>query len=334
VSLLEVLDLSVALDGGVRPRSLVRDVSFDVDSGSVLAIVGESGSGKTLTARSLIGLVGPGLRVSGSVTYAGRQLVGVAEKELRGVRGGKIGMVSQDAMTAMNPVLRIGDQIAEALRAHSSFSRRQAATKAVDLLREVGITDPERAAESYPHQLSGGMRQRALIAMALGCEPELLIADEPTTALDVTIQAQVIELLRALVAERDLGMIFITHDLGLVAEVADRVLVMYSGRVVEYSSTAEIFRDPRHPYTRGLIASSPRADRPPQARMRAIPGSPPSDGQAAAGCVFRPRCAEAFEACGVEPGLERRGTDAIHLDRCWLNQADVVGAASDAKGKA
>jgi len=318
--LLDVRDLNVHIDTSEGVLHAVRDVSFSVHAGSAVAIVGESGSGKTLTARALIGLAGPSnVRASGSVRYGGRDLIGLSDAELCAVRGRSIGMIAQDAMTALNPVLRVGDQIAEAVRAHERVSRREARERAVALLREVGISEPARRADAYPHELSGGMRQRALIAMALACGPEVLIADEPTTALDVTVQAQVLELLKRTSTARETALVFITHDLGIVAEIADEIVVMYGGEVVERGPTAAVFRDPRHPYTRGLLGSSPRADRPPLPRMPAIPGGPPSLRERVAGCRFRPRCEEAFERCLEHPALEARGDDAERCDRCWLN---------------
>jgi len=299
----------------------VDGVSFAVEPGEVVAIVGESGSGKSVTAQTIIGLTrSPNSRIEGTVRLGETELVAASEEELRRVRGERVGMVFQDPMTSFNPVYRIGDQIVEAIRAHrEDVDKAGAHRQAVELLDSVGIPDAERRVDDYPHEFSGGMRQRAMIAMALALEPELLIADEPTTALDVTVQAQILSLLERLNRERGLATILITHDLGVVAEVADRVLVMYAGRVVEQGTLDEIFYDPQHPYTWGLLGSLTRIDRPRPERLPQIGGAPPSLLDLPQGCSFRARCPHEFDHCTEMPGLEARLPDAPHhRDRCWL----------------
>jgi peptide/nickel transport system ATP-binding protein/oligopeptide transport system ATP-binding protein len=321
--LLSVQDLRVgfATEGG-RVQA-VDGVSFDLAPGEVLAIVGESGSGKSVTAQTIIGLThSPNSRIEGSVRLRGDELLGAGEGELRRIRGEQVGMVFQDPMTSFNPVYRVGNQIVEAIRAHRpGVSKGEAHERAVDLLDSVGIPDAARRAGDYPHEFSGGMRQRAMIAMALALEPEVLIADEPTTALDVTVQAQILALLEQLNRERGLATILITHDLGVVAEVADRVLVMYAGRVVEQGTLDEIFYDPQHPYTWGLLGSLTRLDRPPTKRLPQIGGAPPSLLDLPQGCSFRPRCPYAFDRCEELPALDARLADDApdHRDRCWLD---------------
>jgi oligopeptide/dipeptide ABC transporter ATP-binding protein len=318
--LLAVRDLSVdfATEDGLL--SAVAGVSFDVAPGEVLAIVGESGSGKSVTAQTIMGLTrAPDARIGGSVRLAGEELLDADDAALQKVRGDEIAMVFQDPMTSLNPVYRVGAQIVEAIRAHRETSAAEARQSAIRMLDSVGIPDPERRVDDYPHQFSGGMRQRAMIAMALALSPRLLIADEPTTALDVTIQAQILELLRDLNREREPATILITHDLGVVAEIADRVLVMYAGRIVEQGTLDEIFYDPQHPYTWGLLGSLTRIDRPQQQRLTQIPGMPPSLVDPPKGCSFRPRCPHSFDRCLEMPGLEARlAEEPAHRDRCWL----------------
>jgi oligopeptide/dipeptide ABC transporter ATP-binding protein len=320
--LLSVRDLQVrfATEEGVVPA--VGGVSFDLSPGEVVAIVGESGSGKSVTAQTIMGLTrSPNARIEGSVLFEGKELVAAGDAELQKVRGERIAMVFQDPMSSLNPVYRVGAQIVEAIRAHREKMSNAAARRlAVEMLDSVGIPDPERRVDDYPHEFSGGMRQRAMIAMALALEPEILIADEPTTALDVTVQAQILALLERLDRERGLATILITHDLGVVAEVADRVLVMYAGRIVEEGALDEIFYDPQHPYTWGLLGSLTRIDRPPPRRLPQIPGAPPSLLELDGGCAFRSRCPHAFERCSAMPGLEARVEGAAeHRDRCWLD---------------
>jgi peptide/nickel transport system ATP-binding protein len=318
---LSVRDLRVgfATEGGLLQA--VDGVSFDVGPGEVVAIVGESGSGKSVTAQTIMGLTrSKNSRIEGSVKLDGEELIEATDADLRRVRGDRIGMIFQDPMTSFNPVYRLADQITEAIRAHrGDFSKSEGRTRAVELFEAVGIRDAERRVDDYPHEFSGGMRQRAMIAMALALEPELLIADEPTTALDVTIQAQILELLRDLNRQRNLATILITHDLGVVAEIADRVLVMYAGKVVEQGTLDEIFFDPQHPYTWGLLGSLTRLDRPRPQRLPQIAGSPPSLLDLPEGCPFRPRCPHEFAKCPQLPGLEPRLPEAPeHRDRCWL----------------
>jgi oligopeptide/dipeptide ABC transporter ATP-binding protein len=318
--LLEVKDLKVRFateDGTVQA---VDGVSFDLDRGKVLGIVGESGSGKSVTAMSLMGLTrGVNARFEGEVLYNGTDLLHVSDRDMQNFRGNELGMIFQDPMTSLNPVYRIGEQIVEAIQAHENIGKRAARARTVELLREVGIPNPETRVDDFPHQFSGGMRQRAMIAMALSCNPSVLIADEPTTALDVTIQAQIVELVDRLKDDFDSAVIFITHDLGVIADIADEIIVMYAGRVVERGSKRDLFYDPQHPYTWGLLGSIPRLDRPRVERLHTIEGMPPSLINPPEGCKFRPRCPHAFEKCFEEPALENRVEEAGHLDRCWLD---------------
>jgi peptide/nickel transport system ATP-binding protein len=319
--LLEISDLRVSFateDGMVKA---VDGVSFSVNSGEVVAIVGESGSGKSVTAMTLMGLTrGPNARIEGQAMFDGSELLNASESQLQNIRGGEIAMVFQDPMSSLDPVYRIGVQIVEQIRAHDSkVSKTQALDRAAELMERVGIPRAKERLRSYPHEFSGGMRQRVMIAMALSCSPKLLIADEPTTALDVTIQAQILEELRELRASTGAGVILVTHDLGVVADIADRVVVMYSGRVVEQGTLEEIFYDPQHPYTWGLLGSITRVDRDRHERLPAIPGLPPSLVHPPQGCHFRPRCPHEFEHCGEVPELLGRLENGNgHLDRCWL----------------
>jgi peptide/nickel transport system ATP-binding protein/oligopeptide transport system ATP-binding protein len=318
--LLEVEDLSVhfaTVDGTVRA---VDGVSFELERGKVLGIVGESGSGKSVTAMTIMGLTRDvNARFGGEVRYKGRNLLDLSESEMQEYRGNEIGMIFQDPMTSLNPVYRIGEQIVEAIRAHEKIDKRAAKRRSVELLKQVGIPNPESRVDDFPHQFSGGMRQRAMIAIALACNPDVLIADEPTTALDVTIQAQIIELISRLKDDFNSAVIMITHDLGVVADIADEILVMYAGRAVERAPKRELFYDPQHPYTWGLLGSIPRLDRPKPERLFSITGAPPSLINPPAGCKFRPRCPHAFERCVEEPPLENRVETPGHFDRCWLD---------------
>ncbi|HET8815491.1 MAG TPA: ABC transporter ATP-binding protein [Solirubrobacterales bacterium] len=319
--LLDVRGLTVEFTTEKGVLRAVDGVDFQVHPGEVLAVVGESGSGKSVTAMTLLGLTrGPNAKIAGSARFEGTDLVAGGDEELREIRGNRISMVFQDPMTSFNPVYRVGDQIVEAIRAHRpQVSKDEARARVVELLESVGIGDAERRVDAYPHEFSGGMRQRAMIAMALALDPDLLIADEPTTALDVTIQAQVLRLLERLNRERGLATILITHDLGVVAEVADRVAVMYSGKVVEQGTLDEIFYDPQHPYTWGLMGSLTRLDRPRPQRLPQIAGSPPSLLDLPDGCPFRPRCPHEFSKCSIHPDLEARLPESRdHRDRCWL----------------
>jgi oligopeptide/dipeptide ABC transporter ATP-binding protein len=337
--LLDVNDLSVDFtteDGVVRA---VGGVSFTLDRGQVLGIVGESGSGKSVTAMTIMGLTRDvNARFGGEVNYQGRNLLDISDTEMQNFRGNEIGMIFQDPMTSLNPVYRIGEQIVEAIQAHEKVDKRVAQRRSVELLRQVGIPNPESRVDDFPHQFSGGMRQRAMIAMALSCNPSILIADEPTTALDVTIQAQIVELIAQLKDDFNSAVIMITHDLGVVADIADEILVMYAGRVVERAETRDLFYDPQMPYTWGLLGSIPRLDRPRPERLHSIKGAPPSLINMPEGCKFRPRCPHAFEKCIEEPALENRVETPGHLDRCWLDvdykrahRADSIsGDASEA----
>ena len=322
--LLQVEDLEVSFateDGLVRA---VNGVSFTVSRGEVVAIVGESGSGKSVTVMTLMGLTrSPNSRFAGSARLRGEDLVSAPEHVLEGIRGKEIAMIFQDPISSLSPVHRVGAQIVEQIRAHEKVSKAAALERAVELMGRVGIPNARERARAYPHEFSGGMRQRVMIAMALSLSPSVLIADEPTTALDVTIQAQILDEIRQLSAESDAGVIFVTHDLGVVADIADRVVVMYGGRLVEQGLVEEIFYDPQHPYTWGLLGSITRVDREPPRRLSAIPGQPPSLVRAPEGCPFRPRCPHAFDRCVELPPLVARLPEAPdHLDRCWLEPSD------------
>lgn len=306
--LLEVRDLRVSF---FTPRGEVRavdGVSFTINEGETFGLVGESGCGKSVTALSLLRLLdGNGRIVGGDIVFAGRTLLALSEEEMRSLRGDQIAMVFQEPMTSLNPVFTVGYQIGEVLEVHRGMSRKQARAEAIELLRLVEIPEPERRVDAYPHQLSGGMRQRVMIAMALACRPRLLIADEPTTALDVTIQAQILELLAHLQQQFGMAVLFVTHDLGIVAERARRVAVMYAGRIVEEAETATLFRNPLHPYTRGLLRSIPRLGMRVR-RLAAIPGSVPDPLSLPSGCRFRDRCTYAVARCGeIDPQLEPFG---------------------------
>jgi peptide/nickel transport system ATP-binding protein len=323
--LLEVSDLRVAFNTEEGVVRAVDGVSFSVARGEVVAIVGESGSGKSVTAMTLMGLTrGPNSHFEGSATLDGLNLVTASERELQRIRGGEIAMIFQDPMSSLDPVYRIGKQIVEQIRAHDHQISKQAATdRAVELMERVGVPRARDRIRAYPHEFSGGMRQRVMIAMALSCSPSLLIADEPTTALDVTIQAQILEELKQLRAETGTGIILVTHDLGVVADIADRIVVMYGGRVVEQGTLDELFYDPQHPYTWGLLGSITRVDQDRNRRLPAIPGLPPSLSDAPQGCHFRPRCPLAFDKCTQVPPLEGRLPEApLHMDRCWLEPAE------------
>jgi oligopeptide/dipeptide ABC transporter ATP-binding protein len=319
--LVDVRNLNIRLVTGQRETALVEDVSFSVARGEVLCLVGESGCGKTITARSIIGLNrdDPRFRLSGQILFGGRDLMALDDYEMRKVRGAGIGMIFQDPMTSLNPLHRIGRQIGEALHVHTALSRQEIRQRTLALLKQVGIPNPEVRIDDYPHQFSGGMRQRAMIALALACSPALLIADEPTTALDVTTQKQILALIARLKDEYGMGLILITHDLGIVAEIADRVMVMYAGQCVEVGAVRSVFRAPQHPYTAGLLASIPAANRSRTARLSSIRGAPPLLVQGRpSGCSFLPRCDFAFSRCGEAPPLAAHPREDSHLDRCWL----------------
>ena len=322
-TLLEVDDLHVSFrteDGVVRA---VDGVSFKINPGEVLGIVGESGSGKSVTMMSVMRLIiDPNAVFAGHVTYKGRDLMTLSQRQMQEVRGSEIAMIFQDPMTSLNPVYRVGWQIEEQLHTHQRLTKAEGRARAVELLRAVGIPNPETRARDYPHQFSGGMRQRVMIAMALSCNPDLLIADEPTTALDVTIQAQILELIKRLKAEFNSAVILITHDMGVVADIADRVIVMYGGRVVEHGTKQAIFSDPQHPYTWGLLGSIPRLDRPRPKRLTAIPGQPPSLVRLPSGCAFHPRCPQRFDRCLTEVPELKPTAEPGHLDACHLDIAE------------
>jgi oligopeptide/dipeptide ABC transporter ATP-binding protein len=299
-ALLEVSNLTTVFDTPRGPVAAVDEVSFTIEAGETLGLVGESGSGKSVTALSIMRLVQPPGRVAGGqVRFNGQDLLALDEQSMRSVRGAGIALIFQEPMTALNPVFRVGDQIAETLLVHGRATRREAKAKAIELLGAVRIPDPASRVNDYPHQLSGGMRQRVLIAISLACQPSLVIADEPTTALDVTIQAEILDLLRDMKKALNLSLLLITHDLGVIAETADRVAVMYAGRIVEMAPVRAIFRSPAHPYTRGLIASMPGGH--PGQRLRAIDGSVPLLGALPPGCAFNPRCPDRFEPCTTAP---------------------------------
>ncbi|HSN83186.1 MAG TPA: ABC transporter ATP-binding protein [Polyangiales bacterium] len=305
--LLSLRHLVVAFDTDEGYLRAVDDVSFDVAPGKTLGVVGESGCGKSVTSLAMMRLIPspPGFIEQGEALFEGRDLLRISEPEMRRLRGDEISMIFQEPMTSLNPVYTVGSQIIEAIRLHRNISRRAARAQAIELLDLVGIPAPSERIDSYPHTLSGGMRQRAMIAMALACQPRLLIADEPTTALDVTIQAQILDLLRSLQAELGMSIIFISHDLGVMAEFAHEIVVMYAGRVVERAETHDLFRNPRHPYTRGLLQSLPSLQNRGH-RLRTIPGIVPDLRTLPPGCRFRDRCSFAREDCGAEePPLRR-----------------------------
>src|SRR5262249_5822139 len=306
------------------PAAAVDDVTFEVRVGETLALVGESGSGKSLTALSIMRLVPPpGRIVGGSLRFKGRNLLDLPEPHMRSVRGAAISIIFQEPMTALDPVFKIGDQIAETLLVHERVTKREGKRRAIELLKAVRVPNPDVRAGDYPHQLSGGQRQRVLIAMALACNPPLVIADEPTTALDVTIQAQILDLLRERKAALGLSLLLITHDLGVVAETADRVAVMYAGRIVESGPVRSIFNDAKHPYTRGLLASIRRG--PPGERLRAIDGAVPMLGRLPTGCAFHPRCSERFAPCDRTVPADYAVTDD-HRVRCFLHERSPLAA--------
>jgi len=315
--LLEVRNLNTFFHMEAGTARAVQDVSFYIDKGEMLGLVGESGCGKSVTSLSIMRLVPspPGKIESGEILFKGVNILGLSEAEMRNVRGNDIAMIFQEPMTSLNPVFTIGSQIMEAVTLHQKVGRKEARNRTVEMLRLVGIPDPERRVDEYPHQLSGGMRQRAMIAMALSCDPDLLIADEPTTALDVTIQAQIMDLLAELQEELGMAILLITHDLGVVAESTTRVEVMYAGRIVEEGETGEIFGRPGHPYTRGLIKSVPRLDTR-EKRLPVIEGTVPDPADLPSGCPFNPRCPLADERCRNElPALEELAGN--HRVRCF-----------------
>ncbi|MEV0234343.1 ABC transporter ATP-binding protein [Nonomuraea sp. NPDC050786] len=322
---LQVKDLKIHFptdDGLVKS---VDGLTFDLERGKTLGIVGESGSGKSVTSLGILGLhKGKGANISGEIWLDGEELVGASQEHVRGLRGKKMAMIFQDPLSSMHPFYTVGDQIIEAYRIHNKVTKAVAKKHAIDMLGRVGIPEPQRRVDSYPHEFSGGMRQRAMIAMALSCDPELLIADEPTTALDVTVQAQIIDLMVDLQREFNSALIIITHDLGVVAELSDDILVMYGGKCIEYGSADDIFYRPEHPYTWGLLGSMPRLDREPTERLLPIKGSPPSLINVPPGCAFHPRCPYAERTGGKArtevPGLLQ--TEGGHLVRCHMDRTE------------
>jgi peptide/nickel transport system ATP-binding protein len=318
--LLEVRDLKVSFrtdDGLVRA---VDGVSLTLMEGETLGIVGESGSGKSVTMMSVMRLItDQNAQFAGQVLYKGRDLMTLGQDQIRSIRGSGIGMIFQDPMTSLNPVYRVGWQIAEQIRAHDRVSARAARERAIELLTSVGIPQARERVDNYPHEFSGGMRQRVMIAMAVSCNPSVLIADEPTTALDVTIQAQILKLIKKLKEDFGTAVVLITHDMGVVADMADRIAVMYAGRIVEQGTQRDLFYDPQHPYTWGLLGSIARLDRPRPRRLAAIPGLPPSLLRLPSGCAFSNRCAHRFDACAEKPELRDRLGNG-HLDACHLEQ--------------
>ncbi|HIM87788.1 MAG TPA: ABC transporter ATP-binding protein [Gammaproteobacteria bacterium] len=328
--LLEVKNLTTQFFTSAGTVQAVDDVSFDIDEGETVAVVGESGCGKSVSALSILRLIPwpPGKIIGGSIHFSGHDLLALSDDEIRKIRGREISMVFQEPMTSLNPVLSIGLQLTETMEHHLGISNDKAHQRATELLAKVGLSDPERRLSQYPHHLSGGMRQRVMIAMALSCEPKLIIADEPTTALDVTIQAQILELMKDLTKELGVALMVITHNLGVVARYADRVNVMYAGKLVEMGKARQIYHDPHHPYTLGLLASVPRMDQPRGSRLVPIEGQPPDLTRLDSGCAFRPRCRFAVERCASEiPALQ--SVDSEHAAACWrVSEISELKAAS------
>ena len=324
MSLLEVKDLHTSFFTDAGEVKAVNGVSFFLDQGKVLGIVGESGSGKSVTAYSIMQiLAGTGRIVSGSIKLNGQELVGAGEKVMKTVRGNKISIIFQDPMTSLNPTYTIGRQLMEAILLHTDRNKKEAWDRAVEMLRLVNVNEPEKRMKQYPFEFSGGMRQRVMIAMALACEPDILIADEPTTALDVTIQAQILELMGSLQKELGMAIIMITHDLGVVASMCERIAVMYAGRIVEYGTADDIFYHPKHQYTKGLIRSIPRLDTKEHERLIPIEGTPVDLLNPPAGCPFAPRCDAAMQICLREmPPVTT--FDRVHYTQCWLNQKEEM----------
>jgi oligopeptide transport system ATP-binding protein len=328
--LLEVRDLHTEFRTGAGTVPAVDGISYTVERGETVAIVGESGSGKTAGALSILRLIPdpPGRVTGGEILFDGRDLLRLSSEDIRQVRGADIGMIFQEPMTSLNPVLTIGRQITETIEQHRGIDRPAAQKRAVELLAMVGIADPARRLKQYPHQLSGGMRQRIMIAIALACDPKLIIADEPTTALDVTIQAQILELMKELTRRLHVALIIITHNLGVVARYANRVNVMYAGRIVESGPAADVYHEPRHPYTIALLRSVPRLDRPRQARLDPVEGQPPDLTRLDAGCSFRPRCRFAVEACAVARPPLQRAADRPHFAACFRSNEIAIAAVA------
>jgi oligopeptide transport system ATP-binding protein len=316
MALLEVKGLTVSFDTPEGQVHAVSGIDFKLEAGEALAIVGESGSGKTQSMMALMGLLAENGKASGEAMFKGKNLMNLDAKQLNKYRGSDIAMIFQDPMTSLNPYLSVEKQMNEVLMHHQGMNQREATEHSIEMLRAVRIPDPEQRVRQYPHEFSGGMRQRVLVAMGLLCQPDILIADEPTTALDVTVQAQITQLMGELRRTSNTAIVLITHDLGVVAGLCDKVMVMYAGEVVEYGTVEQIYYQPRHPYTRGLLDSVPRLDDPDDARLHAIPGNPPNLLSLPTGCSFRRRCSQAFEACQQKP--EIRDTGDGQLSRCHL----------------
>ncbi|MDB5085969.1 MAG: peptide transporter atpase [Bacilli bacterium] len=322
--LLQVEHLSVSFKQGQHESQAVNGISLDLEPHQTLGVIGESGSGKSVMLKSLMGLTrSPKTRISGKINFDGRELTGLEENEFSSVRGKEISMVFQDAMTALDPVFPVGDQLVETIRRHQHLSKKDALEKAVELLAKVGIASPRSRLDQYPHQMSGGMRQRVMIAIAIACQPKLLLADEPTTALDVTIQAQVLSLIKELQKESGMGIIFVSHDIGAVASIVDEIAVMYAGRIVERGSVQQIIHQPSHPYTQALLAANVTLGM--KGRLRAIQGQPPRPDRLPYGCAFAPRCQFAVDSCnGMSPKLTT--IEQGHDVACWLMEEEPVSA--------
>ncbi|KQL45971.1 peptide ABC transporter ATP-binding protein [Brevibacillus choshinensis] len=318
--ILEIDSLEVVLKTKQRTIHAVNDVTFHVNQGETVGLVGESGSGKSITCRSILQLLPTpqGKVVKGSIRFAGTDLLSYSKKQMQQVRGKEIGMVLQDPMSSLDPVYRVGDQLVETFRTHQKLSKKDAWNKAVELLRLVGIPSPEKRVYDYPHQMSGGMRQRVMIALAICCDPQLLLADEPTTALDVTVQDQVLGLMKDIQQRLGMGILIVTHNLGVVAEMCDRVVVLYAGKVMETATTAELFQSPRHAYTLGLIRSVPRIES--DEKLEGIPGTLPDMSQAVEGCPFRERCFFATEECSRNEHTQLREVATGHLSACFHHE--------------
>ena len=335
INLLEVKNLNVSFNTYAGEVQALRDISFSVKRGETLAIVGESGSGKSVTVQTIMKLIPmpPGVIKNGEILFDGEDIVKANDKRMRELRGGKIGMIFQDPMTSLNPTMTVGKQIAEGIMMHQKVSHKEAMAKALEMLKAVNIPNPEERLNSYPHQFSGGMRQRVVIAIALACNPDLLIADEPTTALDVTVQAQILDLMNELKSKMNTAIILITHDLGVVADLAERVIVMYGGEIMEEASVHDIFKDPKHPYTWGLIKSIPRLDIDREKeKLSSIDGTPPDLFNPPVGCPFAPRCEYAMEICKKEkPGMINGGNN--HRVSCWLLDERAETVTKTVNGK-
>jgi oligopeptide/dipeptide ABC transporter ATP-binding protein len=328
--LLEVKGLKTDFLSEGAPRRIVDDISFDIDKGEVLGVVGESGSGKSVTAKSILRLIPspPGQIVGGEILFEGRDILTLDMDELRHIRGNDISMIFQEPMSSLNPVFTCGDQIIEAIQLHQKLDNKAARELAIEMLKKVGIQMPEQRVDCYPHELSGGMRQRIMIAMALSCTPKLLIADEPTTALDPTIQAQILELIRNVQQELGMSVMYITHDLGVVAETCDRVMVMYAGRIVEKAAVKDLFRKPAHPYTQGLLKAVPRLNAKQHERLYTIEGMVPHFSEMPVGCAFHPRCPYAEQKCVDErPVLFEIDND--HHAACWRARKQALAGAQE-----